>query len=1223
MRDNHMNHKYPLLIYIISLFFTSQVVSSDYIATAKKVFLPGLSHEKTPIKIEKFDQMTLITRQLESIEIMKNTMRDQVTKYETELDKITNDLFQIKSSIKQLSLNQKNQQLFLTKKKNFLERTYQSIFEIIQELRQTITMLDVYGEELQNYHEDPQFKELLLSKKASFDFDDLKKSVQTLFAAKSRLDELENLKKTIEHDNNKRQKALDSLIKEYEIKEQEQKNFSFNIESIDESITNLSQKEQGELFDEQLRNLDYKKQFAQLKVDQDVARLELLDSRLLIKQRQVEILEQQYTDVKKSVSIDPTYVKNAEENLEKLRQEFFDKRERLNEQISLLLPLKEQFKKNFETIVQRFDVSANDIAAIKEWEKLPENLKTKNDWLAVAILGAINAHEMLIETQIESLGLEIRQANINLHHEELEMEILRSWYHLTYRKARFNADEEIEKEKKKYIAEQVQLNIDLAELSEKRDASINLLYKFNIIQDKIKSFISVLGKQGTVLFNHSQKEYQEAQESFIRADEEVRKRIVFIGKIMETYAKSITRIRDDIKEIDDIMIELGAKGFWIRSDQSIEWKDLENFFPDIKRFLRDLKNTGLIYLNTISLSSFIAKIDHYAQAPYFILFLVLRLLIACLCFILLWIYLPDIIYYISHKASRYRFVARFRALLVLILEFVKAHLVSLYLWSLLYFIVHADWVDHYSAVWFYLISIPYLMFIFYLFFNYFLQVNKAKEYIFISQNYIWRFITVVGILVYATIGISFFRQAFMVFNYYDSQMPDILLAINIVLLQIALIFLIGKEQILSIFAYRKTPATQWIEERIEKYYYFVLLFVIAVIVMSNPYVGYGRQVFYVLSRILITGCLIPLFSWLHNRIKRSSSDFFFYYADGSAVKERFPAGKTWYGIFIIVWFFVFLLLGIIIGARAWGIHIDLIDVRHWLSYTIYSPGLDEVSGKPILVTGMSLLKIVMYITGGFAIAYIINRFVLQRIFDPLLIGSGVQNTILTITRYISVILALLLGLQSAGLEGMAMKLVVLVGIMSFALKEPLSDFFAYFIILVQRPIKIGDFIQISPENGGETTGIVRHITPRSTIVRHKNSVTLVIPNSAIITNTVRNWSYVRTFTALNDIFITLPFEIDTDKARQIIFEVTQNNGTILKNPTPIVWLNDFTENGYRFLIRCFISVEKVTERFEIESHVRLELVRRLRQEGMHLAVPVRVIKQSKEDDREFPMIENN
>jgi small-conductance mechanosensitive channel len=58
-----------------------------------------------------------------------------------------------------------------------------------------------------------------------------------------------------------------------------------------------------------------------------------------------------------------------------------------------------------------------------------------------------------------------------------------------------------------------------------------------------------------------------------------------------------------------------------------------------------------------------------------------------------------------------------------------------------------------------------------------------------------------------------------------------------------------------------------------------------------------------------------------------------------------------------------------------------------------------------------------------------------------------------------------------------------------------------------------------------------------------------------------------------------------------------------------VWLTDFAEHGYKFIIRGFISSDKVTERFEIESQIRFELVRRLRQDGIHIAVPIRFIRQ--------------
>ena len=163
-------------------------------------------------------------------------------------------------------------------------------------------------------------------------------------------------------------------------------------------------------------------------------------------------------------------------------------------------------------------------------------------------------------------------------------------------------------------------------------------------------------------------------------------------------------------------------------------------------------------------------------------------------------YLPDLYVYVVQGESRYRLFARLKAFVASFLEYAIQHLTIFYCWLLLFIIVHAGFVDRYLSIWFYLLSIPYLLFLAYGFFQHLMQVNKYRGYLLITQQYQWRFIAVLSTLVYSTIIISFFRQAFMQVNYFDSQMPDILLAMNFILFQIALICLIGKEQILGLFA---------------------------------------------------------------------------------------------------------------------------------------------------------------------------------------------------------------------------------------------------------------------------------------------------------------------------------------------------------------------------------------------------------------------------------------
>ena len=130
-----------------------------------------------------------------------------------------------------------------------------------------------------------------------------------------------------------------------------------------------------------------------------------------------------------------------------------------------------------------------------------------------------------------------------------------------------------------------------------------------------------------------------------------------------------------------------------------------------------------------------------------------------------------------------------------------------------------------------------------------------------------------------------------------------------------------------------------------------------------------------------------------------------------------------------------------------------------------------------------------------------NRFVLDRVFDLLLVDPGVQHTVTSITQYIVILIAVFLGFQSAKLgEIVQIIMGALILGLGLILKDPTTDFVAYFIILVQRPLKIGDYISIDED----ITGAVRRITARAVILRRKNSTTLIVPNSYVISHTITN-----------------------------------------------------------------------------------------------------------------------
>ncbi len=263
-----------------------------------------------------------------------------------------------------------------------------------------------------------------------------------------------------------------------------------------------------------------------------------------------------------------------------------------------------------------------------------------------------------------------------------------------------------------------------------------------------------------------------------------------------------------------------------------------------------------------------------------------------------------------------------------------------------------------------------------------------------------------------------------------------------------------------------------------------------------------------------------------------------------------------------------------------------------------------LKGTKSPITTFSLLQIILFILSGFVVAYALNRFVLDKIFDLLLVESGVQHTVTRIIQYVVIIFAVFIGFQNVGLGSLIGYLFTALAFsIGWYIKEPISDFFSYFIILVQRPIKIGDYVQID----SETSGVVRMITPRSVIIRRKNSTTLVVPNSYVVGRSIENWNYVRNYIAFNDINIFISFKENPSEVKEILFTVVDAHQNVLKNPKPIIRLNEFGENGFVFMVRGFISASYTLEMWDIASDIRLAMIKTLRDKGIEIAVPVRRI----------------
>ena len=453
-----------------------------------------------------------------------------------------------------------------------------------------------------------------------------------------------------------------------------------------------------------------------------------------------------------------------------------------------------------------------------------------------------------------------------------------------------------------------------------------------------------------------------------------------------------------------------------------------------------------------------------------------------------------------------------------------------------------------------------------------------------------------------------------------SAVPIILFAAQFILIQVAIIFLLTKEQLLH-FIPSSNPFFIGFKYFLDSYYLLFLSGIIFVMIMSNPYVGYGSQVIYFLTRSVITFCFIPIFNRLYEYIKDHSL-YMFVYINDPDLSNRIPSGKLCYTFFITFIFTALLTLFALLVGRIWEFNVTLESLKALVNYNLLS---NNISENPELIDFISLYNIgvifsILFV--GYISSHLMFNLILKRIFNPLIISPSLQQTIMTLMQYFMVILSFFLALFKVQLQGITTKIAVIIGFLGFALREPFADFISYFIILLTRPIKIGDLIRITRSSGSvdaDIIGIVRQITARTTLIRQNNSHIIIIPNTLIITQFVFNWNYVRGgFVGIDDIRFNVDFEENPEEIRTILATIIDAHHAILKNPTPVIRCERFTESGYEFLIRCYIPSDRAIDRWEVASQLRILIIKRLRDDNnIKISAPKHnvFLHQSDEDNK--------
>jgi len=235
------------------------------------------------------------------------------------------------------------------------------------------------------------------------------------------------------------------------------------------------------------------------------------------------------------------------------------------------------------------------------------------------------------------------------------------------------------------------------------------------------------------------------------------------------------------------------------------------------------------------------------------------------------------------------------------------------------------------------------------------------------------------------------------------------------------------------------------------------------------------------------------------------------------------------------------------------------------------------------------------------VAWLISRFarfVLQEdVLPRLSLARGVDYAVTTILTYVLLIGGFLVALGALGVDlNRASLLAGALGVgVGFGLQNVVNNFVSGLILLLERPIQVGDTVQI-----GELLGVVNRIGIRSSTVRTGQGSEVIVPNGTLISERVTNWTLSDQMRRI-DLTLGVGYGSDPERVLAILVEVAQAHPNVLPLPAPTALFRGFGQSTLDFQLSAWTN--QPDGWVQVKSELGISVYRKLQAEGLEIPYP--------------------